>query len=81
MYAASRIGYGQVFACAPRMDLAFVFRHMADVGEVATMTKLLSRKTSVAWALTALALTTVWCGAPALAAERVVLCEEFTATW
>ena len=63
------------------MDLGLVFRHMADVGEVATMTKLLSRKTSVAWALTALALTTVWCGAPALAAERVVLCEEFTATW
>jgi len=45
------------------------------------MTKLLSHKTSVAWALTALALTTVWCGAPALAAERVVLCENFTATW
>jgi hypothetical protein len=63
------------------MDLALVFRHMANLGEDATMTKLLSRKTSVAWALTALALTTVWCGAPALAAERVVLCEEFTATW
>jgi len=44
------------------------------------MTKLLSHKTSVSWALAALALTTVWCAAPALAADRVVLGEEFTRT-
>jgi len=54
-----------------------VFRHTADVGEVATMTKLLSHKTSVAWALAALALTMTWCAGPALAAERVVIGELF----
>jgi len=41
------------------------------------MTKLLPRKTSVAWALMALALTTAWCAGPALAAERVVIGELF----
>jgi hypothetical protein len=45
------------------------------------MTKLLPRKTSVAWALAALALMTGWYASPALAADRVVLCEHFTATW
>ena len=47
----------------------------------ATMTKLLPRNTSVAWALAALALMTGWYASPALAADRVVLCEHFTATW
>ena len=44
------------------------------------MTKLLSHKTSVAGALAALALTMTWCAGPALAADRVVLGEEFTRT-
>jgi hypothetical protein len=63
------------------MDRALVLQDLANVGEVAAMTKLLFHKTSVAWALTTLALTTVWGAGPALAADRVVLCEEFTATW
>jgi hypothetical protein len=50
---------------------------MADLGEEVTTMKFPSWKTSVAWALTALALTTVWCAAPALAAERVVIGELF----
>jgi uncharacterized protein YdgA (DUF945 family) len=41
------------------------------------MTRLLSHKTSVAWALAALALTTTWCTGPALAADRVVIGELF----
>ena len=45
------------------------------------MTKSMFRKAGVAWALTALALTILWCAGPTQATERIVLCEEFTATW
>jgi hypothetical protein len=41
------------------------------------MTKLLSQRTSVAWVLAALALTTIWYAGPALAADRVVIGELF----
>jgi hypothetical protein len=41
------------------------------------MTKLLPRKTGVAWALAALALTTAWYASPVLAADRMVIGELF----
>jgi hypothetical protein len=52
-----------------------------QLGQEASMSECLFRARSVAGALTVLVLTIVWCTSPTPAAERVVLCEEFTATW